>query len=122
MQRSLRILVIFDLAWDARLGAVRVFMALADAWRAAGHQVTKFCVTDAFPRPARSRVVSVLRQLIFRRKAAEFVRQHAAEFDVIDSLLGTLPYPKKHLRFNGLLVARSVGLYRLYRKFERFAA
>ena len=122
MQKSQRILLIVDLAWDARLGAVRVFMALADAWRAAGHQVAKLCLTDAFPRPARSRVVSALRQLIFPRKAAAFVRQHAAEFDVIDSLLGTLPFSKKRLRFDGLLVARSVGLYRLYRKFERVAA
>ena len=122
MQKSLRILVIVDLAWDARLGAVRVFMALADAWRAAGHQVTKFCLGDAFPRPAQSRVVAALRQLLFRRKAAAFVRQHANDFDVIDSLLGTLPLPKNRLRFNGVLVARSVGLYRLYRKFDRFAA
>jgi glycosyltransferase involved in cell wall biosynthesis len=122
MQKSLRILVIVDLAWDPRLGAARVFMALADAWRAAGHRVTKFCLTDAFPRPVQSRAVAAMRQLLFPRKAARFVRQHAADFDVIDSLLGTVPFSKKRLRFDGLLVARSVGLYRLYRKFERFAA
>jgi glycosyltransferase involved in cell wall biosynthesis len=121
MQRPLRILITFDLAWDTRLGAVRVFMALASAWRAAGHQVTKFCLTNAFPGEARSRVLAALRQLIFPRKAAAFLRQHAKNFDVIDGLLGTLPFPKQGLRFNGLLVARSVGLYRLYRKFERFA-
>ncbi|HET9418160.1 MAG TPA: glycosyltransferase family 4 protein, partial [Chthoniobacterales bacterium] len=60
-------------------------------------------------------------QVIFPRKAAAFVRQHAKDFDVIDSLLGTLPFRKPRLRFNGLLVARSVGLYRLYQKFERLA-
>jgi glycosyltransferase involved in cell wall biosynthesis len=41
---------------------------------------------------------------------------------VIDALVGTLPFSKKSLRFRGLLVARSVGLYRLYEKFEREAA
>ncbi|HYY14651.1 MAG TPA: glycosyltransferase family 4 protein [Chthoniobacterales bacterium] len=121
MQRPLRILIVVDLVWDARLGAVRVFMALADAWRAAGHQVTKHCLSDAFPRQTRSRVIAALRHVIFPRKAAAFVRRHAAEFDVIDSLLGTLPLSKQRLRFDGLLVARSVGLYRLYRKFERWA-
>jgi glycosyltransferase involved in cell wall biosynthesis len=121
MQKPLRILLIVDLAWDARLGAVRVFMALADAWQAAGHQVTKFCLTDACPRPPRSRVLAVLRQLVFPRRAAAFVRQHVGDFDVIDSLVGTLPFPKERLRFEGLVVARSVGLYRLYRNFERFA-
>ena len=39
MHKPLRILVIVDLAWDVRLGAVRVFMGLADAWCAAGHSV-----------------------------------------------------------------------------------
>jgi glycosyltransferase involved in cell wall biosynthesis len=121
MQKPLRILIVVDLAWDARLGAVRVFMALANAWREAGHTVSQYCLTDAFPTPTKSRLHSACRQLLFPWKAAAFIRQHADDFDVIDSLLGTLPFPKTRLRFHGLLVARSVGFYRLYEQFERLS-
>jgi glycosyltransferase involved in cell wall biosynthesis len=121
MQKSLRILIVVDLAWDARLGAVRVFMALANAWRQAGHTVSQYCLDDAFPTPTRSRLQSACRQLLFSWKAAKFLRQNAANYDVVDSLLGTLPFPKRRLRFNGLLVARSVGFYRLYEQFEQMS-
>jgi glycosyltransferase involved in cell wall biosynthesis len=121
MQKPLRILIVVDLAWDARLGAVRVFMALANAWREAGHTVSQYCFTDAFPIPTKSRFRSACRQLLFPWKAAAFIRQHADDFDVIDSLLGTLPFPKTRLRFSGLVVARSVGFYRLYEQFERLS-
>ena len=60
--------------------------------------------------------------MMFPFRALGFVRRHAERFDVIDALVGTLPFAKKSLRFKGLLVARSVGLYRLYEKFERAAA
>jgi glycosyltransferase involved in cell wall biosynthesis len=40
---------------------------------------------------------------------------------VIDALIGTLPFPKSHLRFDGLVVARSVGLHRAYDEFNRFS-
>jgi glycosyltransferase involved in cell wall biosynthesis len=119
MHKPLRILIVVDLAWDVRLGAIRVFMGLADAWRAAGYTVEKYCLTDAYPMPTSSRFSSVLRQLFFPWKAVAFVRKNRDRFDVIDSLLGTLPFPKKRLRFAGLLVARSVGFYRLYQDFEQ---
>ena len=115
MHQPLRILVIVDLAWDVRLGAVRVFMGLTDAWRAAGHSVEKYSLTDAFPTPPRSRFASLFRQLVFPWKAAAFVRANRGRFDVIESLLGSLPFSKRRLRFRGLLVARSVGYYQLYR-------
>ena len=115
MHKPLRILVIVDLAWDVRLGAVRVFMGLADAWRAAGHSVEKYSLTDAFPIPSRSRFASLFRQFVFPWKAAAFVRANRGRFDVIESLLGSLPFSKRQLRFRGLFVARSVGYYQLYR-------
>jgi glycosyltransferase involved in cell wall biosynthesis len=121
MQNRLRILIVVDLPWDPRLGAVRVFLGLADAWREAGHAVSQYCLTDAFPTPTKSRFLSVSRQLLFPWKAAVFVRRNAAKFDVIDSLLGAFSFPKKRLRFTGLLVSRSVGFYRLYEKFERLS-
>jgi glycosyltransferase involved in cell wall biosynthesis len=121
MQKPLRILTVVDLPWEARLGASRVFIELAEAWRAAGHVVTKYCLTDAYPTRAWSPFVSAWRQLGFPSKAAAFVRKNHDRFDVIDCLLGTLPFSKERLDFTGLLVARSVGFYRLYQDFERMA-
>ena len=45
----LRILVMVNLPWDSRLGAVRVYMELAEQWRASGHLVEKYSLSDAFP-------------------------------------------------------------------------
>ncbi|MEJ7703268.1 MAG: hypothetical protein WKF47_06260 [Geodermatophilaceae bacterium] len=116
--KPLRILVVVNLPWDSRLGASRVWMELAEQWREAGHTVEKFSLSDAFRDARARRVKFALRQLVFPRRAAAFVRENADRFDVIDALIGTLPYSKSELRFQGLLVARSVGLYLLYHRFE----
>ncbi|MGH8101081.1 MAG: glycosyltransferase family 4 protein [Chthoniobacterales bacterium] len=121
MDERLRILCIVNLPWDPRLGAARVYVDLAEQWKKAGHIVDKFCLTDAFPKPTNSRGLRALRQVLFPRRAARFVREHAAEFDLIDALIGTVPFPKSNLRFNGLLVARSVGFHRAYDQFSRFS-
>jgi glycosyltransferase involved in cell wall biosynthesis len=121
-QKPLRILMIVNLPWDPRLGASRVWMELADEWRAAGHTVEKFSLSDAFPGVRATRVTFALRQLAFTRKAAAFVKKHASRFDVIDALIGTLPYSKSDLGFAGIIVARSVGLYLLYDRFEQSVA
>jgi glycosyltransferase involved in cell wall biosynthesis len=117
-QIPLRILIILNLEWNPRLGAVRVYLELAEQWRATGHVVEHFSLSEAFPRAQRSRAGFAIRQLLFAYKAATFVRKNAARFDVIDALIGSLPMSKKELSFGGLLVARSVGLYRLYDQFE----
>ena len=117
MDKPLRILAIVNLPWDPRLGAARVWIELAEQWTAAGHTVEKFCLTDAFPYPTKSRGLAGLRQLLFPYRARQFVRQNAFRFDVIDALIGTFPFSKESVRFQGLLVARSVGLYRLYHRF-----
>ena len=122
MDRPLRILAIVNVPWDPRLGAARVWIELTDEWRKAGHVVEKFCLTDAFPQPASSPARAAIRLLLFPYRAARFVRQNAERFDVIDALIGTLPFSKKSLCFRGLLVARSVGLFWLYEKFDRAAA
>ncbi|MEO5720559.1 MAG: glycosyltransferase [Chthoniobacterales bacterium] len=115
----LRILVIVNLPWDSRLGAARVWMELTEQWRAAGHTVEKFSLSDAFPEVRSTGAIFALRQLIFIRKAAAFIRKNAHRFDVIDALIGTVPDSKETLGFQGLLVARSVGLYLLYDRFEQ---
>jgi len=122
MDRPLRILAVVNVPWDPRLGAARVWIELTEEWCRAGHHVEKFCLTDAFPEPATSPAHAALRLLGFPQRAAKFVRENAERFDVIDALIGTLPFSKKSLGFRGLLVARSVGLYHLYEKFERMAA
>ncbi|HSV64105.1 MAG TPA: glycosyltransferase family 4 protein [Chthoniobacterales bacterium] len=122
MDRPLRILAVVNVPWDPRLGAARVWIELTEEWCKAGHHVEKFCLTDAFPEPATSAAHAALRLLGFPQRAAKFVRENAERFDVIDALIGTLPFSKKSLGFHGLLVGRSVGLYHLYEKFERMAA
>ena len=116
--KPLRILAIVNLPWDPRLGAARVWIELSGEWRKAGHVVEKFCLTDAFPRPTASRGLSALRQTLFPSRAARFIRRNAHRFDVIDCLIGTLPFPKESLGFQGLVVARSIGLHRLYERFD----
>jgi glycosyltransferase involved in cell wall biosynthesis len=119
--KPLRILLLVNLRWDERLGAVRVYMNLANEWRAAGHVVEHYSLSDAFPGMSDSAAGFALRQLWFASRAKSFVRKNAGRFDVIDALIGSLPASKQELRFNGLLVARSVGLYRLYLRFEETA-
>src|SRR5215831_6702665 len=118
-KKPARILVIVNLPWDSRLGAVRVYIELAEQWRALGQTVEKYSLSDAFPDPAASAAKFRLRQLLFAHKAAKFVRKNSGRFDVIDALIGVLPYSKESLGFRGLLVARSVGLDWFYDKFDR---
>lgn len=122
MEKPLRILAVVNVPWDPRLGAARVWIELSEEWCKARHQVEKFCLTDAFPEPPSSPAHAVLRLIGFPQRAAKFIRENAERFDVIDSLIGTLPFSKKSLGFRGLVVGRSVGLYYLYEKFERMAA
>jgi hypothetical protein len=117
----MRIVTIVDLPWDTRLGAARIFMELSPAWAAAGHDVSHYCLGDAFPAATSSPPGSAWRRLRFPAKAAAFVRNDATRFDVIDCIVGALPVAKERLNFAGLLVARSIGSHRLYRDFEKMA-
>jgi glycosyltransferase involved in cell wall biosynthesis len=122
VDKPLRILAVVNTPWDPRLGAARVWIELAEEWRRAGHLVEKFCLTDAYPKPAPSGAFAAIRLLFFPSLAAKFIRNNASRFDVVDALIGTVPFSKRSLGFSGLMVARSVGLYHLYEKFERMAA
>jgi glycosyltransferase involved in cell wall biosynthesis len=121
MEKQLRILCIVNLPWDPRLGAARVWFELCEQWTKAGHEIDRFCLSDAFPKPTRSRALSAWRQAVFSYRAARYVRRNADKFDVIDCLIGTLPFSKTSLRFRGLLVGRSIGLYLAYDEFIRFS-
>ena len=117
--KPLRILMVINLPWDSRLGATRVMMELAEQWRASGNVVEKYSLSDAYPNVTASSARFTLRQVFFSYRAAAFIRKNSAKFDVVDALIGVLPFSKKKLGFHGLLVARSVGLYRLYEQFDR---
>jgi glycosyltransferase involved in cell wall biosynthesis len=121
VQKPLRILGIVNLPWDPRLGAARVWFELSEQWEKAGHEIDRFCLSDAFPKPTRSRALSAWRQAIFPWRAARYVRRNGRKYDVIDCLIGTLPFSKKSLRFDRLLVGRSIGLYLAYDEFIRFS-
>src|SRR5262245_12416567 len=101
MTSPLRILAITDLPWDPRLGAARVLIELADEWRQTGQTVEKFCLTDAFPKPTGRPALSAFRQTLFPDRAAAYVRRNADRFDLIDCLIGTLPFSKAALKFHG---------------------
>lgn len=117
-EKPLRILALVNIPWDLRLGAARVWIELAEHWRAAGHTVESYSFSDAYPRPSRSGALFALRQVWFSRRAAHFIRRNRNRYDVIDALLGSVAQSKDRLRFRGLLVARSVGFYWLYQKFD----
>jgi len=121
VDKPLRILGIVNLPWDPRLGAARVWFELSEQWKNAGHKIDKYCLSDAFPTPTRSRAVSAWRQAVFCYRAARYVRRNADKFDIIDCLIGTLPFSKRSLRFAGLLVGRSIGLYLAYDEFMRLS-
>jgi glycosyltransferase involved in cell wall biosynthesis len=116
--QPLRVLLVINLPWDARLGAIRVFMELAEAWKRAGHAVSVFSATEAFPNSTVSPAFRAIRQAWFQYKAAAFVRRHAQDFDVVDALIGSLCASRIRPAFRGLLVARSVGLHLLYERFD----
>jgi len=116
--RPLRILLVVNLPWDVRLGAIRVYLELMERWRAAGHTVEKFSLSDAFPNTKFARAGFAIRQVLFAYKAAAFVRANADRFDIVDAVIGSLHGSKQKLCFNGLLVARSVGLLRSYERYE----
>ncbi len=119
--RPLRILAVVSLPWDPRLGAARVMTDLVAEWEQAGHHVEKYCLTDAYPTPTSSQRLSALRFANFPARAAAYLRQNAGRFDVVDALIGTCPFSRDSLGFRGLLVGRSVGLHRLYHRFEKLS-
>lgn len=119
MRKPLRILLIVNVPWDQRLGVARVYVELAEQWTTAGHIVEKFSLNEAFPMPTQSPPLATLRERLFPYRAAHYTRKNASRFDVIDALIGTMPFSKKQLRFHGLLVARSTGFPRAYQSFDR---
>ncbi len=128
--RPLRILMVIHTPWTRNLGGPRVQLELGEELTALGHEVAKWSYEDAFPPtaapPPRTRWAAALAADFatnrdFSRRAVTFVRRTAQDFDIIDAHQTDLPVAKARLGFNGLLVARSVGLIPAYEAFERWA-
>ncbi|WLT38820.1 glycosyltransferase [Synechocystis sp. B12] len=93
---------------------------MAEEFKKLGHEVEKFDYYDAFPNAKVSSILGELMRPSFSVKAKAYVKENAHRFDVIDAHQGNLPFSKQELDFNGLLVARSVGLYAFYEEFNQF--
>jgi glycosyltransferase involved in cell wall biosynthesis len=113
----LRILLILHTPWTRELGLSRCSVELAEEFRALGHQVDKFDIRDAFPRP--TRLGAFFEGALFARRAVAFVRQHGHEYDVIQAEQGNLPVSRQTLGYHGVLVCRSDGLVHFYMQWLR---
>ena len=100
------------------LGAGRIQLELGDELRRLGHHVETFDPVAAFGGTRRTRLdrLTVMR---FPARARDYVRRHGKRFDVVDALHGTLPFSKRDLAFNGLLITRTTGLYAFYEAYLR---
>lgn len=110
--------MVLHMPWNRNLGGSRVQLELAEEFQAMGHEVEKFDFDDAFPQASSSLLASLTRPS-FSVRARTFVCANAHRFDIIDAHQGNLPFSKQDLRFKGLLVARSVGLYAFYEEFAK---
>jgi glycosyltransferase involved in cell wall biosynthesis len=115
---GLRVLMVLGMPWDRRLGAPRVQIELAEQFSRAGHRVDKLSLEDVFGAEPRSRLEALTRP-DFGHAARSRLREIAPGYDVIDAQHGDVPFSKRELGFDGLLVARSCGLFGLYREAER---
>lgn len=117
--RPLRVLMVMHTPASMELGGARVQLELAEVLRAHG------CHVDVLGRDGilgeRRRGRLGVSPQAFSAAAVRRVRTIAHEYDVVDALEGNLPVSKRRLGFDGLLVARSVGLAHLYAEFVRSA-
>jgi glycosyltransferase involved in cell wall biosynthesis len=116
--------MVLHMPWDINLGGPQTQMRLAEEFVKLGHEVHKFDYFDAFPYlkwiPLKlSRLVKILSPL-FSTQAKYFIQNHANDFDVIDAHHGNLPFSKKELNFQGVLIARSAGLYAFHQNYRKY--
>lgn len=114
----MRILFISGVPGDTRLGAARASIELGEAIRQLGHGVEYVWAEDVPQRRPRTPYGRRF-GFPFVRAARAVVARRASGFDVLDATEGHLPFAKAQLGFNGLLVARSVGLALIYDEFNR---
>lgn len=115
----MRILMVLDLPLVRTLGAARVQMELGEALSALGHEVDFLSALDVYPRGRGSELRVLLSS--FARSAVPELRRRARTYDVIDALESCVTATKSALGFDGVLVARSMGLSAAYARWQRDA-
>jgi len=117
--RPLRVLMVMHMVASRDLGGARVQLELADELRGMECEV-RVLARDEILGDARGGRLGVSPDA-FAAAAVRRVREIAHEYDVIDAHQGNLPVSKRRLRFDGLVVTRSVGLVPFYIDFAREA-
>ena len=108
MNRSLDVLLVSQMSWGRNAGGPQVNYMLARELRERGHTVHKYDIDDAFP--DKNKLIQYFGNFLFRWKALRYVRKHGHEYDVIQAEQGNLPFSRRRLSFDGVLVANSNGL------------
>lgn len=115
--RPLRVLMVMHMVDSRDLGGARVQLEIGDELRAHGCEVRVLAREEILGARRGGRLD--VSPDAFAAAAIRQVREIARDYDVIDAHQGNLPVAKRRLRFDGLLVARSVGLVPLYADFAR---
>lgn len=89
---------------------------IARELRRMGNTVDKYDIEDAFP--DKNKLVQYFGTAFFRWKALRYVRRFGHKYDVIQATHGILPFSKRILNFDGILVSMSHGLPHFYRQYN----
>lgn len=115
----MRILIVSNTRLTRETGAGRAQLETAEELARLGHSVETFDYVDAF-RTLRAGRRDRLLPLRFARRAREHFRRNPGRWDVVEALQGALPFSKEELGFDGVLVARSTGLYAFYARYAEY--
>jgi hypothetical protein len=111
------VLFVSPMSWGRNAGGPQVNYMLAREFRRKGHDVDKFDIDDALS--SENIVVDRFKGALFKWKALRHIRRVGDEYDVIQAEHGSLPFKKRTLGFEGVLVASSVGLAHFYDEYYR---
>jgi glycosyltransferase involved in cell wall biosynthesis len=111
------VLFVSPMSWGRNAGGPQVNYMLAREFRRKGHDVDKFDIDDALS--SENIVVDRFKGALFKWKALRHIRRVGDEYDVIQAEHGSLPFKKRTLGFEGVLVASSVGLAHFYDQYHR---
>jgi hypothetical protein len=104
----LRLLVCSPVELSKKLGGPKVVVELVEELQELGWDCTLLGLPDIFPDYASYQGESY--GYIYAERLRDHLRQHAAEYDVVDYDHGFLPYPRTEFPVSTLFVARSVLL------------
>jgi len=114
--------MVLPMPWEPKLGGPKPQMMIAEELRRLGHTVEKFDCHDAFPeyKTWPPLLLKIFGPFLpdFSQRAKAFIKANGHHFDVIDVQHDSLPFSKQQLGFNGLVVARSIGLYAFHEEFR----